>query len=126
VWEVICLAYSDNKNFNAMQEEAIKRVREMQKRSRSIVEDSPPEKNSPKKNHETSNENNTPNKPQSAQPNVGSLLTGLLGGQKNGELFNINGIKIDEEKALIGMLIYILYKQGADVKLLLGLGYLLL
>ena len=33
---------------------------------------------------------------------------------------------IDEEKALIGMLIYILYKQGADVKLLLGLGYLLL
>lgn len=120
------MAYSDNKNFNAMQEEAIKRVREMQKRSRSIVEDSPPEKNSPEKIHETSNENNTPNKTQSAQPNVGSLLTGLLGGQNNGELFNIHGIKIDEEKALIGMLIYILYKQGADVKLLLGLGYLLL
>ena len=35
-------------------------------------------------------------------------------------------VKIDEEKALIGLLIYILYKQGADIKLLLALGYLLL
>ena len=44
----------------------------------------------------------------------------------SGALFDVAGIPIDEEKALIGMLIYILYKQGADVKLLLGLGYLLL
>jgi hypothetical protein len=42
------------------------------------------------------------------------------------ELFRLAGIPIDEEKALIGMLIYILYKQGADIKLLLALGYLLL
>ena len=42
------------------------------------------------------------------------------------KLFDVAGIPIDEEKALIAMLIYILYKQGADVKLLLGLGYLLL
>lgn len=39
---------------------------------------------------------------------------------------NLGDIKIDEEKALIGLLIYILYKQGADIKLLLALGYLLL
>lgn len=52
-------------------------------------------------------------------PHSSSLLSGLLGG-------NLGDIKIDEEKALIGLLIYILYKQGADIKLLLGLGYLLL
>ena len=34
--------------------------------------------------------------------------------------------QIDEEKALIGMLIYIIYKNGGDYKLLLGLLYLLL
>lgn len=38
----------------------------------------------------------------------------------------LGGIKIDEEKALIAMLIFILYKQGADIKLLMGLAYLLL
>ena len=56
--------------------------------------------------------------PQKA-PQSSSLLSGLLGG-------NLGDIKIDEEKALIGLLIYILYKQGADIKLLLALGYLLL
>ena len=49
-----------------------------------------------------------------------------LSGQGHDELFNIAGIKIDEEKALIALMIYILYKNGADVKLLLGLGYLLI
>ena len=38
----------------------------------------------------------------------------------------LGGIKIDEEKALIALLIFILYKQGADIKLLMGLAYLLL
>lgn len=52
-------------------------------------------------------------------PQSSSFLSGLLGG-------NLGDIKIDEEKALIGLLIYILYKQGADIKLLLALGYLLL
>ena len=63
---------------------------------------------------------------------LNGLLGGLLGGnsskggQGNNELFNLGGIKIDEEKALIALMIYILYKNGADVKLLLGLGYLLI
>jgi hypothetical protein len=45
---------------------------------------------------------------------------------KSRELFSVGGIKIDEEKALIALMIYILYKNKADIKLLLGLGYLLL
>ena len=105
------MAYSDDNNFTTMQEEAIRRVREMQRRSRSIVGASPNSEPAPPKAEET---HRTQKAPQSS-----SLLSGLLGG-------NLGDIKIDEEKALIGLLIYILYKQGADIKLLLALGYLLL
>ena len=109
------MAYSDDNNFTTMQEEAIRRVREMQRRSRSIVGASPnSEPAPPKETHRTQNAHSPQKAPQSS-----SLLSGLLGG-------NLGDIKIDEEKALIGLLIYILYKQGADIKLLLGLGYLLL
>lgn len=110
------MAYSD-KQFNAMQEEAIRRVREMQKRSNTIMSDEPA-----KVLDAPPPPQSTPASPQTTP----SFLSGLFGSQKNGELFNLAGIKIDEEKALIGILIYILYKQGADIKLLLGLGYLLL
>lgn len=111
-----------------MQEEAIKRVREMQKRSRSYVApDISPQQNTVPESREQ------PHKPSVGQGGaakglLGSLLGGVSGQHSNssGELFNIAGISIDEEKALIGLLIYILYKQGADVKLLLALGYLLL
>ena len=100
-----------------MQEEAIRRVREMQRRSRSIVGASPnSEPASPKA--EGTPHTQRDHSPQKA-PQSSSLLSGLLGG-------DLGNVKIDEEKALIGLLIYILYKQGADIKLLLGLGYLLL
>ena len=97
-----------------MQEEAIRRVREMQRRSRSIVGASPNSEPAPPKAEETHRTQNA-HSPQKA-PQSSSLLSGLLGG-------NLGDIKI---KALIGLLIYILYKQGADIKLLLALGYLLL
>ncbi len=45
---------------------------------------------------------------------------------KTKELFDLAGIKIDEEKALIAMMIYIIYKNGGDIKLLLALLYLLI
>lgn len=111
------MAYSDDNNFTTMQEEAIRRVREMQRRSRSIVGASPESNSAPPKAEEAPYTKNTQS-PQKT-PQSSSLLSGLLGG-------NLGNVKIDEEKALIGLLIYILYKQGADIKLLLGLGYLLL
>ncbi|MBR1751662.1 MAG: hypothetical protein IJ740_12465 [Ruminococcus sp.] len=46
--------------------------------------------------------------------------------EKSKELFDLGGIKIDEEKALIAMMIYIIYKNGGDIKLLLALLYLLI
>lgn len=117
---------SSDKEFNAMQEEAIRRVREMHRRSQSMVgspaqdsrgqaQENPsavPSGNAPA-------ENRSDGSVKRSNPTSGGLLGSLLGG-------NLGSIKIDEEKALIGLLIYILYKQGADVKLLLGLGYLLL
>ncbi|WP_296795768.1 hypothetical protein [Ruminococcus sp.] len=85
---------SSDSNFSKMQEDAMRRVLEMQQRSRDAV--APTDKK---------NERSEP----------ASDIAGLL-----------SGIKIDEEKALIAMLIFILYKQGADIKLLMGLAYLLL
>ncbi len=76
--------------FHKMQEEAIRRVTEMQQRARSAVD------------------GNVQQSPAEAPPRKKTPLG------------------IDEEKALIGMLIYLLYKQGADLKLLLGLAYLLI
>lgn len=50
-----------------------------------------------------------------------------LGGSKGSSSGSIlDELNIDEEKAIIGILIYILYKNGADIKLMLALGYLLL
>lgn len=110
------MAYSDN-SFNSMKQEAVRRVREMQKRSRSVLEGS------------SENVENAKEDPKPTQGGLQALLGSLLGSSStssDNKLFDLAGIPIDEEKALIGMLIYILYKQGADVKLLLGLGYLLL
>ncbi len=38
----------------------------------------------------------------------------------------LKDFNIDEEKIILGVLIYLLYKNGSDVKLLLALGYLLI
>lgn len=104
-----------------MKQEAIRRVREMQRRSRNAADTENDFTETPS---EKPAQDTTANKHSESGSTVNSLLGGLLGG--NDGLLNLGGVKIDEEKALVGMLIYILYKQGADVKLLLGLGYLLL
>ncbi len=85
--------------FRSMQEEAVRRVMEMQRRAQSYT--SPPD---------------TPDTPD--EPASGVKLPA-------DPLKELTGLDLDEEKALIGLLIYILYKNGADFKLLLGLRYLL-
>lgn len=117
-------------DFRSMQEEAVKRVMEMQRRSRSYTQEGG-----------MGNSPGTTNTAGAVGLNGVSGLNGLNtpsgadnsgGGQngghaeKKGALFNLAGIQIDEEKAMIALLIYILYKNKADMKLLLGLGYLLL
>ena len=95
----------EDENFSAMQQEAIRRVTEMQRAARARVgADAVPR---PEEGEQRADG-------QHISSGGAGLLSELLGG------------KIDEEKALIGLLIYILYKNGADVKLLLALGYLLM
>lgn len=123
-------------DFRSMQEEAVKRVMEMQRRSRSYTQEGG--MNGTGNTSGMSNSSGTTNTAGAVGLNgVSGLNTpsgadnsggGQNGGhaEKNGALFNLAGIQIDEEKAMIALLIYILYKNKADMKLLLGLGYLLL
>lgn len=94
--------FSNDENLNRMQREAIERAREMHRRANSYINGEEPPRPSPAP-PPLQNSKSTPK-----------------------ELFDLGSIKIDEEKALIGMLIYIIYKNGGDFKLLLGLLYLLL
>ena len=87
-------------DMKTMQEEAIRRVREMQRRSQSYVG----------------------NEEQESEPAAQSPVTE----PPKLPFIDLAGIKLDEEKAMIGLLIYILYKNKADMKLILALGYLLL
>lgn len=115
-------------DFRSMQEEAVKRVMEMQRRSRSYTQ----EGGMNGMNGNSSGTTNTAgavglnglNTPSGADNSGGGQNGGHA--EKKGALFNLAGIQIDEEKAMIALLIYILYKNKADMKLLLGLGYLLL
>lgn len=141
-----------------MRQEAIERVRSMQRRSREVVASQNENKNNNQTNvQETvqANDNTAPipeiqdsnSSPRSRNANqntnknisqnssqanpLASILGNLFpnnGGQtKKGPLSELlDGFNISEENALIGIMIYILAKNGADVKLLLGLGYLLL
>lgn len=150
-------SYNVDRDFDAMRQEAIERVRAMQRRSREIVapqnnnqrvetptqnpEPVPPipepevskaineNENTNTQNHNANTAHNTGfNNQTGAIANIlGSLFPKGGGQTKKGPLSELlDGFNISEENALIGILIYILAKNGADVKLLLGLGYLLL
>lgn len=99
------MAEMNENEISRMRQEAIRRMQEMQRRAQGLFG-----------GNAAAGTSDAP----SSQPQD------TLKGQPQKELFRLAGIPIDEEKALIGMLIYILYKQGADVKLLLALGYLML
>ncbi|MBR6044812.1 MAG: hypothetical protein IKP47_04155 [Ruminococcus sp.] len=94
-----------------MRSDAIRRMREMQKRALNAGHTPPPpQREAP---------------PPAQRGGLGDMLSSVLGQGQRG-LFDLGGIAIDEEKAMIALLIYILYKQGSDIRLLLALGYLLL
>ena len=113
-----CLASYDEAQFDRMRQEAIARAREMQRRAQIPINFS---NNS---NSEHRSESTPPPPPPAPEPPANTQQQGGIGGILSSILGH--DTKIDEEKALIGMLIYILYKNGADVKLMLALGYLLL
>ncbi len=108
------MASYDEAQFDRMRQEAIARAREMQRRAQIPINFG----------GEHRSESTPPPPPPAPEPPANTQQQGGIGGILSSILGH--DTKIDEEKALIGMLIYILYKNGADVKLMLALGYLLL
>ncbi len=101
--------------FGKMQEEALNRLREMQKRSRTAVNrpnsesKPPPEQQDPRANQQNQQTRENRRAPQQ------DILKNLFG-----------DVKADPEKILILLMLFVLYKNKADLKLLLALGYLLI
>lgn len=92
-----------------MQRDAVNRVNEMHRRASQMVNQSP-----------------SPPPPPPPQPQQEKTTTAPVDNGFISSLSKLVDFKIDEEKALIGIIIYILAKNKADPKLLIGLGYLLL
>lgn len=191
------ISCNNKEEFETMQQEAIKRVREMQKKANSYIKapEKPPEKkieaNSnkehphdhsnndffirnnrsnfqqhphsnlnfnkqqevPKKDAEKNDKPSEEKKPEQSTHNrqnasnpFAQLFGSNLGGfnrfknsscdnKKSDNTFTdisgsigklLKNFQIDEEKLLILILIYVLYKNGADIKLLIALGYLII
>lgn len=99
-------------SFEDMRQEAIRRVMEMQQRSQGLTGSDGRQTDAG--GASGANASSGGSSPLQAPLSAGKL-TDLL-----------SGLDIDEEKALIALLIYILWKNGADKKLLFGLGYLIL
>lgn len=144
-------SYNIDRDFDTMRQEAIERVRSMQRRSREVMT---PHNENKQENHNSNhnsenvapvperqnnstnasnsnaniNNNNHNNNQENPLSNIlGNLFPNTGGQTKKGPISELlDGFNISEENVLIGILIYILAKNGADVKLLLGLGYLLL
>ncbi len=100
------MAYSEA-SMRDMQQDALERLREMQARSKTaitpvIAESEVTETASPMANIQTQQNNMQQNG-----------LSGLLGG-------------LGGDKLLLLLILYLLYKNKADMKLLLAIGYLLL
>ena len=97
----------NDRNFNAMRQDAIRRSREMQRRSRPDPAPPPPEPH--------------PEPPPAPPPPPPPpLIPGLTG--ELGHLLH----DWDGEKIALAALLYLLWKEGADPALLLALGYILL
>ena len=104
----------NNSDYNRMRRDAVKRTHEMYNNSAQKAEKTTSEAHyAPKNNQsECSSSSDTPS-------NNNNPLTGLLSG-----IFS--GNKIDNDKLIIILLIVILAKEGADLKLLIALGYIII
>lgn len=137
--------------FNKMQEEALERLHEMQKRSRSMVaQPSTESQNSGHGNRSMGNNNNNNSRQGAGSPNHGSQGGSrpqehsraaqpagqtYHGGNLMNTGFSVSEIfksllgeagKLDTDSLLILLMLFTLYKNKADIKLLVALGYILL
>lgn len=113
--------------FSKMQEEALKRLEEMRRRSRTVVG------NSEEHNSDRSRAVNSQEKAEQAASQIssgGNIHNNEQGNNKM-QLSDIiksvlgDGIKLDTDRILILALLFMLYKNKADIKLLVALAYLM-
>ena len=102
----ISLAYS-NESMRDMQQDALERLYEMQRRSKTAVGEVPAESQPVSASAPAISRNISP--PQGQDNPISGLLSNLGG-----------------DKILLLLLAYLLYKNKSDYKLLLAIGYLLL
>ncbi|MFT3952861.1 MAG: hypothetical protein QM689_13155 [Oscillospiraceae bacterium] len=137
-------SFDNGTDFNTMRREALRRIEEMQSKSRNPAANSAYQAPPPAQLHSAPTK--TPgifdgfgnlfggnsasggilHNLMGNKPDSGGILHNLLG-EKNGEQGGLlKALRIDEEKILIAMLLYILYKNKTDWKVLAALVYLLL
>ncbi len=131
--------------FNKMQEEALERLREMQKRSRSMVAQPGAESHNLGHGNRSASNNNNSSRQGMGNPNRGSQggshpqehsgVSQPAGQQYLNAGFSVSEIfksilgeagKLDTDSLLILLMLFTLYKNKADIKLLVALGYILL
>ncbi len=100
-----------------MQQEALNRLHEMQRRSRSAVGNAAATSAAPAQ----SPRRGEPERPKADSKPVQSNPIQDILGQLLGD-----GAGLDSDRIIILLLLFVLYKNHADIKLLLALGYLLL
>lgn len=117
----------DSEEFSKMQEEALRRLEEMRRRSRTVVgntEEPGHSAESENRNHESpeqsassaaDNGNIHNNQQGRGRMQLSDILKSILG----------DGIKLDTDRILILALLFMLYKNKADIKLLAALAYLM-
>lgn len=119
------MASSDD--FSTLRDQAMRRMRQMHASANPVQSDAPPN-NSQNNNVQMPNPQPKSNFQRHAASPLSNFFNSLagFGAQKNSGKSILDELNIDEDKAIIGILIYILYKNGADIKLMLALGYLLI
>ena len=122
------MPYSQS-DINNMRQDALRRTREMHRQSRNSnvqaaipieVKESEPEKETVAeeiKQEQFKKAIDTPKQNKKGGNFIGNILSDILGSE---------GGKLDSDKIIIIALIFILAKEGADLKLLLALGYILM
>lgn len=109
------MEYSEE--FSKMQLEAMERLRQMQMRSKTAINEPPPAELSPPS-------------PPAVEANAIPIQHHHQQPQeiRNGDIFSnlLGGIGIGSDKLLILLVLFILYKNKADIKLLIALAYLML
>ena len=117
----------ESEEFSKMQEEALKRLEEMRRRSRTVVgntEEPSQEAESGSSDQQSSGESTSKdsgggnlhnNQQRNSKMQLSDILKSILG----------DGIKLDTDRILILALLSMLYKNKADIKLLAALAYLM-